>query len=249
MCEPVTATAAATTAASSIGAGTAAAATAATAATTAASSISAGTVLAALGTAVSAFGAIQQGRAQSANMKYQAQLAEYNAKVAENDATLARQAAEADADTIDRRRRVAIAQNTAQFAAQGITIDEGTTLDVLGNTAAEFELERQNRLHQGELGQRSNFIAAQQQRSNASGLIAQASQAKSAGYTSALGTLAKGAYNISGSLPGSTPNSLPGSTLGSGSQAASSGTFGMNSPTSMGALPPSMYGSSAGRMI
>ena len=238
MCEPVTATAAATAATSSISAGAAAAATAAT---TAASSISAGTVLAAVGTAVSAFGSIQQGRAQSANMKYQAQLAEYNAKVAENDATLARQAAEADADTIDRRRRVAIAQNTAQFAAQGITIDEGTTLDVLGNTAAEFELERQNRLHQGELGQRSNLIAAQQQRSNASGLMAQASQARSAGYTSALGTLAKGAYNISGSLPGST--------LGSGSQAASSGTFGMNSPNSMGALPPSMYGSSAGRMI
>ena len=201
MCEPVTATAAAAAASSSI---------------------SIGTIATVVGTAVSALGAIQQGRAQSANMRYQAQLAEYNAKVAENDATLARQAAEADADTIDRRRRIAIAQNTAQFAAQGITIDEGTTLDVLGNTAAEFELERQNRLHQGELGQRSNLIAAQQQRSNASGLMAQASQARSAGYTNALGTLAKGAYNISGSLSGST--------LGSGSQSTSQYVSGYGAP-------------------
>ena len=216
MCEPVSATAATTAAASTI---------------------STGTVLAAVGAAFSAYSAIQQGKAQSANMKYQAQLAEYNAKVAENDATLARQAAEADADTIDRRRRIALAQNTAQFAAQGVTIGEGTTLDVLGNTAAEYELERQNRLHQGELGQRSNLIAAQQQRSNASGLLAQASQAKSAGYTSALGTLAKGAYAVSRSIPNSPGPTTP------------SGTFGMNSPNSMGALPPSMYGKPGGRMI
>jgi hypothetical protein len=163
-----------------------------------------GVVASVAGTAFSVYGQMQAGAAQEANLRYQAQLQEHNAKVAENEATLARQAAQADADTIDRRRKIFIAQQEANFAARGVTIGEGSTLDVLGDSAAEFELERQNRLHEGELGRRRNLIIAEQDRANAAGLRAQGRQARSAANMAALGSLAKGAFNVSGSLGGST---------------------------------------------
>jgi len=181
------------------------------------------------GTAFSVYGQIQQGRAQAANLRYQAQLQEHNAKVAENEAKLAAQAAQADADTIDRRRKIFIAQQEANFAARGVTIGEGSTLDVLGDSAAEFELERQNRLHEGELGRRRNLTIAEQDRANAAGLRAQARQARSAGTMGALGSLAKGAFNIAGSLP------TGGSTLGgSASQSTSQYVSGYGAPIGSG---------------
>ena len=166
------------------------------------------------GTAFSFIGQIQQGRAQEANLRYQAQLQEYNAKVAENEATLARQAAQADADTIDRRRRVFLAQQEANFAARGVTINEGSTLDVLGDAAAEFELDRQNRLHEGELGRRRNLIIAEQDRANAVGLRAQGRDARSSGFTAGLGSLAQGAFNVSRSAGRTTLGGAPRGTSG-----------------------------------
>ena len=176
--------------------------------------VSIGTIASIAGTAFSFIGQIQQGRAQEANLRYQAQLQEYNAKVAENEATLARQAAQADADTIDRRRRVFLAQQEANFAARGVTINEGSTLDVLGDAAAEFELDRQNRLHEGELGRRRNLIIAEQDRANAVGLRAQGRDARSSGFTAGLGSLAQGAFNVSRSAGRTTLGGAPRGTSG-----------------------------------
>ena len=59
-----------------------------------------GVGLSALSFGVQAFSAMRQGEAQEAALKQQSQVAEFNARVAENNAILARQAAEADAETI-----------------------------------------------------------------------------------------------------------------------------------------------------
>lgn len=161
-----------------------------------------GTAFTIVSTAVSAIGQMQQARAQSDHLAYQAQMQEYNAKVAENNAILSRQAAEADADTIDRQRRIALAQQAAGFAASGVVINEGSTLEVFGDTAAEFELEHLNRLHEGKLQSNAQRIQATMDRNNAAGLLAQSTSASSAGKTKAFGTILGGAEKIVRSMPG-----------------------------------------------
>lgn len=186
--------------------------------------VSAAIALTVASTAVTAYGQYQQGKAQEANLKYQADLQEYNAKVAENNAILSRQAAEADADTIDRQRKVALAKQAAGFAAAGVTINEGSTLDVLGDTAAEFEMDRLNRLHQGQLGANAATIQAQQDRANAVGLLAQGKQAAAAGRTAALGTILAGGAKAARGMPSSgNANRL---TTSFGREAASTGPGG-----------------------
>ena len=157
--------------------------------------------IAAVGTAISGAGAVYQGRMAQQNARYQAQLAEYNAKVSENNAIMQKQAADADADTIDRRRKIALAQSQVSYAKSGVVINEGTTLDVLGDMAAEFELDRLNRLHQGEVQSRASMIGAQQDRLNAGGLLAQGNAAMTAGLISGAGTLAAGGSRIAMSMP------------------------------------------------
>jgi len=155
-------------------------------------------------TALTAYGQAQQGKAQAANLKHQAQLQEFNAKVAENNAILSRQGAEADADTIDRQRRIALSKQAVGFAGSNVVINEGSTLEVLGDTAAEFELDRLNRLHQGQVQSNAQRIQATLDRNNAQGLLAQSSAAASAGRTAAFGTVLSGGASLAGSFPSSS---------------------------------------------
>ena len=129
----------------------------------------------------SGVGQMQAGKAQQKQDKHNAHVAEYNAKVAENDALAAQYAAQADADTVDRRRRIAISKEAASRAKSGFILDEGTTLETLGNAAAEFELERASRLHQGEVEKRAALIKAQQQRHQAAGSLMEGRAARTAG--------------------------------------------------------------------
>ena len=174
--------------------------------------------LSALSFGVQAFSAMRQGEAQEAALKQQSQVAEFNARVAENNAILARQAAEADADTIDRQRRIALSKQSTGFAASGVVINQDSTLEVLGDTAAEFELDRLNRLHQGQVQTNAQRIQSTLDRNNAQGLLSQASSAASAGRTAAVGTVLTGAARTANRLPlsGSSVNApfRPGSLSG-----------------------------------
>ena len=177
-----------------------------------------GVGLSALSFGVQAFSAMRQGEAQEAALKQQSQVAEFNARVAENNAILARQAAEADADTIDRQRRIALSKQSTGFAASGVVINQDSTLEVLGDTAAEFELDRLNRLHQGQVQTNAQRIQTTLDRNNAQGLLSQASSAASAGRTAAVGTVLTGAARTANrlSLSGSSVNApfRPGSLSG-----------------------------------
>jgi hypothetical protein len=164
---------------------------------------------------VTALGQMRQGQAQAAAARQQAQIAEFNAKVAENNAILSRQAAEADADTIDRQRRIALSKQAVGFAGSNVVIDEGSTLEVLGDTAAEFELDRLNRLHQGQVQSNAQRIQATLDRDNAQGLLAQGSAAASAGRTAAFGTVLAGGATLARrfSPPSNQRNPLIGTPL------------------------------------
>ena len=94
--------------------------------------------------AVSAYGAIQQGRAASA-------ASNYNAAMARQNAALARQEA---ADLITQQQRENYLRLGAIRAAQGKSGGQagaGSVLDILGDAAAQGELERQNIVRAGEI--------------------------------------------------------------------------------------------------
>lgn len=97
-----------------------------------------------LGTLVSVVGAISQGRAANA-------AARYNATVNDQNAALARQEA---ADQATQQRRESYLRMGAIRAAQGHAGGDagaGSVLDIIGDAAAQDELEQQNIAYRGAL--------------------------------------------------------------------------------------------------
>lgn len=98
----------------------------------------------AAGAAVSAVGAIQQGRATSAASKYNATLQEQNAVASRAEA---RQLAEQQS----RENYLRLGSIHAAQAKSGGAANEGSVLDVLGDVAAQGELQKQQILYAGEV--------------------------------------------------------------------------------------------------
>jgi hypothetical protein len=94
-------------------------------------------------TAMQAVGALSQGM-QAKNA------AKYNAKLAEQNAAMARDQANADAQAQQRDARRTIGLARANYGASGVTL-EGSPLDVLEQSAALAELDRQTILYKGEV--------------------------------------------------------------------------------------------------
>ena len=95
----------------------------------------------AVGTGVAAVGTIQQGKAQSAMHKFQAQQAEENAKRAQQNA-----ASEAEAEVrrqsyLDGQKRSTLASQRAALASSGLLLT-GSSLDVMSDTDLNFELQK-----------------------------------------------------------------------------------------------------------
>jgi hypothetical protein len=87
----------------------------------------------AIGTGVSVYGQIQQGKSQAAQ-------AEYNAKLAKRNAKSARENAEYEARQKRRGTARLIGKQRALYAKAGVTM-EGSPLDVLQETAAQGEMD------------------------------------------------------------------------------------------------------------
>lgn len=96
-----------------------------------------------IGTALSVMGALNQGQQAK-------QASEYNAAVANNNAIAARQQAEANAAAQQRKARLQIGSMRAGYGASGVGL-EGSPMDVLEQSAAMAELDRQNILYGGQL--------------------------------------------------------------------------------------------------
>lgn len=93
--------------------------------------------------AVAAYGAIQQGKAAEA-------AGEYNKTVNDQNAQIARADALAQADQVRRENYQRLGAIRAAQGKSGGTAGEGSVLDVLGDVAAQGELERQNVIYAGE---------------------------------------------------------------------------------------------------
>lgn len=94
-------------------------------------------------TAVSAISAVRQGQAAKA-------AADYNALINQQNAGIARSDAAAQAAQVDRENYLRLGSIRAAQGKSGGVAGEGSVLDVLGDVAAQGELEKQYALYQGE---------------------------------------------------------------------------------------------------
>jgi hypothetical protein len=96
-----------------------------------------------IGTAMSVIGALQQGQQAK-------QSAEYNAAIARNNAIASQQQSAANAAAQQRKARMQMGTMRAGYGASGIGL-EGSPMDILEQSAAMAELDRQNILYGGTL--------------------------------------------------------------------------------------------------
>jgi len=98
----------------------------------------------AAGAVMSAVGALQQGQAAK-------QAADYNSTIATQNAQIARQNAADKAMQADRETYLRLGAIRANQGASGGNSGEGSVLDVIGDVAAQSELEKQQIVYQGEM--------------------------------------------------------------------------------------------------
>ena len=99
--------------------------------------------LAASGTA-----SVVQGLAAQAQGRANQRIAEYNAAMAERQGKAQMEAARLNSERLARQQRLAMGQNIAAAAKSGISLS-GSVLDVLADTAYQYQLDRNLILTQG----------------------------------------------------------------------------------------------------
>ena len=99
------------------------------------------TFLLAAGTAISAFGAIQQGRAAKAQGQFEAALLEQQADVTEQQAASERTAARQSEEDFRRQQSALMARRRAILGASGVDLSTGSPLLVSLDLARETELQ------------------------------------------------------------------------------------------------------------
>lgn len=144
------------------------------------------------GAAISAVGAIQQGKAAKAAADFNAQVSRNNATIAQQDAQLEREQAQRDAYQVDRETRLRLGSITAQQGHAG-GAQAGSVLDILGDSAAQGELEKQDVIYQGELRARSHLNRASGFQNQAGLDVMQGRSARKASTLRAGSTLLQGA--------------------------------------------------------
>jgi len=194
-----------------------------------------GTVATLAGAAVSTASAIQQGKAQEAQYKYQAKVAQENADIAQENASRERQQGIEES----RLQRLKAAQNVANqssaMASNGIDITQGTAVNLLDDTAMWGEMDALNTLANSESRARAYEQEANNFK-NQSRLDYFASQnAYKAGQVNALSSGLNGIsstlsvadkwYGFSGNDGNKTTNGISWGKLASGQKIAQQGNI------------------------
>ena len=150
-----------------------------------------------VGTAVTAYGQYQAGKAQKAAYDYNAQVEERNAQIAKDQAAY-------DAKQQEKKTRQIIAAQRVAYGAGGFTM-AGTALDTLRQSATEGEMDRMAILYGGD-------VEAANRKSAATLARFQGKAAKTAGTYAALGT-AIGGMGSASTANSQANASKPGSGL------------------------------------
>lgn len=153
--------------------------------------------------AVSAVSAVRQAQAQSQQYQQQADVAQvagnFNATVNDQNAEIVRQDAKDQALQSDRETYLRLGAIRAAQGHSGGSSGQGSVLDILGDAAAQSELEKQNILYQGELKargfQNTSMLDRYGGATSSSRLSAAADNTMSAGYLKAGTELLSGTAN------------------------------------------------------
>ncbi len=100
-----------------------------------------GAVAAITSTAISVPAAVQKGKTQKAMYNYQAKVNEENARIAQENANVQRQQGIEEARLQRIKAASTIGSQKAAMAANGVDVTQGTSLDVIADTAAMGELD------------------------------------------------------------------------------------------------------------
>jgi hypothetical protein len=171
-------------------------------------------VAAIAGTAISAYGAYSAGQAQSANAKYQAQVAKNNQTIANQNADYATQAGQEQATEASQKARAQGASLKAAQAANGLDINTGSAVDVQESQRETGTLNTATVLNNAMLRAYGYRTQGVNYGAQATLDTTEAGQASTAGDLSALGTLAGGAKSSGLFTSGGTPSGGPGGGQG-----------------------------------
>lgn len=159
-------------------------------------------VLAVAGTAVTAFGQVEQGQATANAANYQAQVAQNNAQIAEQNAAGAVMAGQQQAAASSLKSAGTAGQIKTAQAASGIDVNTGSAVDVQQSQREQGQLDAETVLHNAQLeayGYRSQATGFQAQ----AGLeTATAEQAPIGAGIGAAGTILQGASGIASKWTG-----------------------------------------------
>lgn len=154
----------------------------------------AGTVI---GGITSAIGAIQQGSAQAASAKYQAQVARNNQIVAEQNARYAVAAGESRAQSRDFKNRAVIGAITAAQGASGLSLDSPASREIRESSEQLGRLDTATIMQDAMLTARSQETQASNFGAQAGLYDLTAANARTASYGSAFSSLLSGASSFS----------------------------------------------------
>jgi len=201
--------------------------------------------LAIVGMGMQAFGTIRAGQAQAANYQAQAQQTLIQAR---SDVIRARK------EELNYKQKGveilrAVNRNLATINARGAAgaLDpfSGSTGNLMTVNLKEGYLDFSTEQDNAALAAENQNIIQASAEYQARIYRQAAKEARSQAFMSALSSAAMGAYTMGKfSTPGAAP-SAPAAPMYTGA----GGNFGMNTAGSFGAMPPTYYGSSAGRMI
>lgn len=140
---------------------------------------------------IGAVSAVQAGKAQEAGLKATAKSQEYNAEIERQNATVARQQANAREEAQRRQARQILGEQRAALSQAGIGLS-GSAADVYRQSATNAELDALNIRYEGELAARG--LLAQSELSRFEGGVSRmnAGIAKRASYMDAASSLLSG---------------------------------------------------------
>jgi hypothetical protein len=156
-------------------------------------------VAAVVGSAVTAVGAIQQGRAVAAQNKFAAREAEMNAKRAIGNAQAEADASQREQRFLEQRKNSALASQKAAVAASGLDLS-GSALDVMSDTDLNFELQKADSRYESRLRQYQHLNQSRDFGVESQLRMVAARNARTSSYYSAGGTLLSGAGQTAGIL-------------------------------------------------
>jgi len=141
-------------------------------------------------------GGMQQGSAASSAAKYQAQVARNNATISQQNAEYASQAGEAAAQAQGLKNRATLGSISAAQSASGLSLDSPSLSDVREGAANVLRLDTANISQNAALRARAYQTQATDYEAQATLNTQKASDATTAGYMGAAGSLLSGASSF-----------------------------------------------------